>query len=160
MVVRYPHTTLPRLVLTVLTAGVVTGIEGDLRATVTALLKQHQPKAVAFNGCVVKGGAAQNKSTCITPNALRWIGSHPASATIDHPAANRHSRAVLSSAENERMILRVRRNRGWRGAGPELVYGLQQGRQSRVGHVQPRRVRHYTPERTASTCPCCARASP
>ena len=41
----------------------------------TALLKQHQPKAVAFNGCVVKGGAAQNKSTCITPNALRWIGA-------------------------------------------------------------------------------------
>ena len=58
-----------------LAAGVVTGIEGDLRATVTALLKQHQPKAVAFNGCVVKGGAAQNKSTCITPNALRWIGA-------------------------------------------------------------------------------------
>ena len=77
MVVRYPRTTLPRLVLTVLAAGVVTGIEGDLRATVTALLKQHQPKAVAFNGCVVKGGATQNKSTCITPNALRWIGSQP-----------------------------------------------------------------------------------
>ena len=67
-------------VLTVLAAG-VTGIEGDLRATVTALLKQHQPKAVAFNGCVVKGGAAQNKSTCITPNALRWIG-----APTDHPS--------------------------------------------------------------------------
>ena len=62
--------------LNVLAVG-VTGIEGDLRATVTALLKQHQPKAVAFNGCVVKGGAAQNKSTCITPNALRWIGAQP-----------------------------------------------------------------------------------
>eukprot|EP01052_Picozoa_sp_SAG31_P002940 SAG31_NODE_107_length_24865_cov_17.973593_9_plen_344_part_00 len=33
-----------------------------------------QPNAMAFNGCVVKGGP-QNKSTCITPNALRWIGT-------------------------------------------------------------------------------------
>ena len=31
--------------------------------------------AVAFNGCVVHGGGAQSKNTCITPNALRWIGT-------------------------------------------------------------------------------------
>jgi alpha-L-fucosidase len=51
------------------------GIEGDARPKITAMLKKMQPHAVAFNGCVVKGGAAQNKSTCITPNALRWIGT-------------------------------------------------------------------------------------
>ena len=51
------------------------GIEGDARPKITAMLKKMQPNAVAFNGCVVKGGAAQNKSTCITPNALRWIGT-------------------------------------------------------------------------------------
>ena len=101
MVVRYPRTTLPRLVLTVLAAGVVTGIEGDLRATVTALLKQHQPKAVAFNGCVVKGGAEQNKSTCITPNALRWIGSHPASATFKSCSLKRREREDDSSCAQE-----------------------------------------------------------
>ena len=51
------------------------GIEGDARPKIIAMLKKMQPNAVAFNGCVVKGGAAQNKSTCITPNALRWIGT-------------------------------------------------------------------------------------
>jgi hypothetical protein len=38
------------------------------------MLAKLQPTAMAFNGCVVKGGP-QNKSTCITPNALRWIGT-------------------------------------------------------------------------------------
>lgn len=51
------------------------GIEGNARPTIAAMLKKMQPRAVAFNGCVVKGGGAQNKSTCITPNALRWIGT-------------------------------------------------------------------------------------
>ena len=51
------------------------GIEGKSRPAITAMLKKMQPKAAAFNGCVVEGGAAQNKSTCITPNALRWIGT-------------------------------------------------------------------------------------
>ena len=105
------------------------GIEGKARPAITAMLKKLQPKAVAFNGCVVQGGvepsppclsapnflrssraclgrsshyltasptsmkqpqnktagwnrnhqssagAAQNRSTCITPNALRWIGT-------------------------------------------------------------------------------------
>lgn len=51
------------------------GIEGKSRPAITAMLKKMQPTAAAFNGCVVQGGAAQNKSTCITPNALRWIGT-------------------------------------------------------------------------------------
>ena len=38
------------------------------------MLKSMQPNAVAFNGCVVKGGK-QTKDTCITPNSLRWIGT-------------------------------------------------------------------------------------
>ena len=42
---------------------------------IRSMLAAKQPNAMAFNGCVVKGGAAQNKSTCITPNSLRWIGS-------------------------------------------------------------------------------------
>ena len=110
----------------VLVAGVI-GIEGDLRATVTALLKQHQPKAVAFNGCVVKGGAAQNKSTCITPNALRWIG-----AQITHITQLLTDIEDFLKSRGQRTILRVRRHRGWRGAGPELVYRLQQRREPRV----------------------------
>ena len=32
------------------------GIEGKARPAITAMLKKLQPKAVAFNGCVVQGG--------------------------------------------------------------------------------------------------------
>jgi alpha-L-fucosidase len=55
------------------------GIEGKSRPAITAMLKKMQPKAAAFNGCVVQGGAKQSKSTCITPNALRWIGTEAVS---------------------------------------------------------------------------------
>ena len=97
--------------LTVLVAGVVVGIEGDLRATVTALLKQHQPKAVAFNGCVVKGGAAQNKSTCITPNALRWIGAQITHITqlltdIEEPSQVQRAENDSSCAQAPRLAWR------------------------------------------------------
>jgi len=56
------------------------GIEGDARANIRAMLAKSQPNAQAFNGCVVKGGAPQNKSTCITPNSLRWIGTEAGTA--------------------------------------------------------------------------------
>ena len=51
------------------------GIDGGSRPGITALLKKLQPHAMAFNGCVVQGGGKQSRSTCITPNALRWIGT-------------------------------------------------------------------------------------
>ena len=45
-----------------------------LEPKIRAMLAKMQPGAVAFNGCVVQGGV-QSKSTCITPNSLRWIGT-------------------------------------------------------------------------------------
>jgi alpha-L-fucosidase len=56
------------------------GIEPDSRPAITAMLKQLQPGAVAFNGCVVPHGGAQSKGSCVTPNAVRWIGSEAGTA--------------------------------------------------------------------------------
>ena len=42
------------------------GIEGKARPAITAMLKKLQPKAVAFNGCVVQGGV-EPSPPCLLP---------------------------------------------------------------------------------------------
>jgi hypothetical protein len=44
------------------------------------MLKTLQPSSVAFNGCVVQGGGAQSKNSCISPNAVRWVGTEAGAA--------------------------------------------------------------------------------
>ena len=56
------------------------GIEPESRPAITAMLKQLQPRSVAFNGCVVPHGGVQSKGSCVTPNAVRWIGSEAGTA--------------------------------------------------------------------------------
>ena len=56
------------------------GIEHKSQQAVTGMVKALQPRAVAFNGCVIKGDGAQSKDTCVTPNAVRWIGSEAGAA--------------------------------------------------------------------------------
>lgn len=47
------------------------GIEGKARPAITAMLKKLQPKAVAFNGCVVQGGVEPSPPCLSAPNFLR-----------------------------------------------------------------------------------------
>lgn len=55
------------------------GFEGPIQPFVEAKLKELQPQAVAFNGCIQKG-AGNNKSLCVTPNSVRWIGTEAGTA--------------------------------------------------------------------------------
>jgi alpha-L-fucosidase len=55
------------------------GFEETVRPELRKMLARLQPTATAFNGCVNKNGA-ESKSTCITPNALRWIGTEAGAA--------------------------------------------------------------------------------
>ena len=98
------------------------GIEGKSRPAITAMLKKMQPKAAAFNGCVVEGGAAQNKSTCITPNALRWIGTEAGMGHVSLIPLPGFSLILLSFSL---LFLSFSRRRG---ARPQLVDRFQQGR--------------------------------
>mmetsp|Transcript_35609 Transcript_35609/g.63321 ORF Transcript_35609/g.63321 Transcript_35609/m.63321 type:complete len:467 (+) Transcript_35609:39-1439(+) len=57
------------------------GFEGAMKPFVQQKLAELQPEAVAFNGCIQQGGHP-NKSSCITPNSVRWVGNEGGNAPI------------------------------------------------------------------------------
>jgi hypothetical protein len=50
------------------------GIEGKARPAITAMLKKLQPKAVAFNGCVVQGGVEPSPPCLLPISYARPVG--------------------------------------------------------------------------------------
>ena len=57
------------------------GFEPALRPKLRQMLADMQPNASVFNACVNHNGP-ENGSTCVTPNALRWIGTEAGSAPV------------------------------------------------------------------------------
>jgi alpha-L-fucosidase len=55
------------------------GFEGMIQPFVKEQLATLQPSAAVFNGCVQQG-AGNNKSLCVSPNAVRWVGTEAGGA--------------------------------------------------------------------------------
>lgn len=55
------------------------GFEGEIQPFVKENLASLQPSAAVFNGCAQQG-AGNNASLCVSPNAVRWIGTEAGTA--------------------------------------------------------------------------------